>query len=190
MEENSKKEDEYNEKDTTSAIAAHISTLLLGVLGPLLIYASTDNEFAQDVSKRVIEGQIFLYLYITISIFAGLIFILPFLITMGLLSAFFIYPIIGVFRASKGDVWNYPLTPEFMSDTNDNQFYNVDKSQKNPYPQQNIKSKKHKNRKLDDFISPSKLKDKYVQGEITEEELERRLKSQNQYDDELELERN
>ena len=99
--------------NTGMAAIAHLLGLVLGVLGPLLIYATTDDPFVKENAANATNWQIMLIIYGIISLFL-LIFLIGFVLLPALVLVDIVFIIIATVRASDGEAWEYPLTPRLL----------------------------------------------------------------------------
>jgi uncharacterized Tic20 family protein len=101
--------------DTTLAALAHASTLVAAFFGPLLLFllADDDDELVRENAKNALNFQIVLFIAILIAailVFAFIgILLLPLLGVIDLILA-----IIGTVKASNGEIYAYPLTPDIV----------------------------------------------------------------------------
>lgn len=95
-------------KNKTTGSLAHILGLLVGVIGPLILYFVSEDEFAKHHAKESVKWQLVMTGGILLTIFAlpiAIGFFLTFLI-LGINTAL---PIIGAIKASEGEKWTYPI---------------------------------------------------------------------------------
>ena len=105
------------------ALFAHLSALLLGWVGPLIIYLVKKDEhpYIADQSREALNFNLSVLLYFIVGgfttfvltfILVGLLLI-PVLIAMGI--GWLVLVIIAAVRANGGDAYRYPLTIRFVS---------------------------------------------------------------------------
>jgi len=101
--------------DTTLAALAHASALVAAFFGPLLflLLADKDDELVQENAKNALNFQIVLFVATVIAVllvfaFVGIL-LLPLL---GVIDVIFV--IIGTVKASNGEIYAYPLTPDIV----------------------------------------------------------------------------
>jgi len=98
---------------TGLAAATHILALFTGLLGPILIYAVTDDPFVKENAAKATDWQIMLIIY---SFISGLLVLLIvgifFLLALLVLDLVFIA--IAAIKAVNGEAWSYPITPELL----------------------------------------------------------------------------
>ncbi len=106
----------------TFLVFLHLSQLgglilpLAGLILPLVMWLTNREEFPEVDAhgKMVMNWIISLIIYTIVGSLLTLLFIgIPLLIILALLAV--IYPIIGAVRASRGELWTYPLTIRFIS---------------------------------------------------------------------------
>lgn len=99
--------------DTTMAALTHVLALFTWVLGPLVVYISTEDDFVKENSRNALNWQIALTVYSIVS-FVLLIVIVGFLLlaVVGILN--FVFCVIAAVKASDGEVWKYPFAPDFV----------------------------------------------------------------------------
>ena len=83
------------------------------MLGPILIYAVTDDPFVKENAAKATDWQIMLIIY---SFISGLLVLLIvgifFLLALLVLDLVFIA--IAAIKAVNGEAWSYPITPELL----------------------------------------------------------------------------
>lgn len=103
------------------AMFLHLSLLaglivpFLGLVAPIVIWQLKKTELpGLDVHGKIVMNWIIsLILYGVISALLILVLVgIPLLIGLGIVSI--IFPIIGGIKANNGEVWNYPLSIEFL----------------------------------------------------------------------------
>ncbi len=108
---------------TQWALFAHLSALLLGWLGPLIIYLVKKDEhpFIADQAREALNFNLSVLLYFVIGgiatfvlslIIIGLLLI-PVLFAMGI--GFVVLVIMAAVKANAGETYRYPLTIRFLS---------------------------------------------------------------------------
>jgi len=101
--------------DTTLAALAHASALVAAFFGPLLflILADDDDELVRENATNALNFQIVLFIATVIAailVFAFIgILLLPIL---GMIDIVLV--IIGTVKASNGEIYAYPLTPDII----------------------------------------------------------------------------
>jgi len=103
------------------AVHLHLSQLLgyvvpvLGLVAPILIWQTKRTEFPElDRHGRVVLNWIVTSLigWVVVSALVWLLIGIPLLYVWGLCCVLF--PLFGAYRASQGQVWNYPLAIRFV----------------------------------------------------------------------------
>jgi uncharacterized Tic20 family protein len=99
--------------DTGIAALTHVLGFLTWVLGPLVIYLASDNEFAKENAANALNWQIMVAIYATIS-GVLVIVLIGFLMLplVGLLDL--IFCILAAVKATDGEAWEYPLAPKIV----------------------------------------------------------------------------
>lgn len=101
------------QSDTGLAAVAHLLALAIGILGPLLIYATTDDPFVKQNAANATNWQIMVIVYATISGFLVLVLVgILLLLILAIANVAFI--VLAAIKASDGEAWEYPLTPELV----------------------------------------------------------------------------
>lgn len=105
--------DENNTNNTTMAVLVHILGLMTSFIGPLVIYVSSTDEFTKQNAAKALNWQIMFIIYMIIS------FILSFVV-IGFIGLI-LFPlidtiacVIAAVRANEGEVWDYPITINFV----------------------------------------------------------------------------
>jgi len=101
--------------DTTLAALAHASALVAAFFGPLLflLLADDDDELVRENAKNALNFQIVLFIATLIA--AILVFVFIGILLLPLLGVIdLIFAIIGTVKASNGEIYAYPLTPDIV----------------------------------------------------------------------------
>ena len=107
---------------TGLAAVTHLSALFFGLLGPLLVYAVTDDPFVKQNAANATNWQIGFLLY---NFGLGFLIFALFFISTGLallavllfpvlLAANLVLSVVATVRATDGEAWEYPLTPNLL----------------------------------------------------------------------------
>ena len=101
--------------DKTMAILAHILTLVLGFIAPLIIYLvkKDSSAFATYHAKESLNFQLTLLIAFIISVILWLILI-GFFITWLLGIAALVLVIVATIRAGEGKLYKYPFSIKFI----------------------------------------------------------------------------
>lgn len=101
-------------KNTSFAALTHFSAMFAWVLGPLIIYIVSNDQFVKDNAATALDWQISFTLWIILSIILSFVLIgfIGFIL-FPLLDIIFI--IMAAVKASDGEVWDYPLTLKIVS---------------------------------------------------------------------------
>lgn len=101
--------------DTTLAALAHASSLFAPFLGPLLVLviADDDDTLVRENAKSSLNFEIVFFIATFISVLLAFVLI-GFLFLLILLPAGVIIRIIGTIRASEGEIYTYPFTPNLI----------------------------------------------------------------------------
>jgi uncharacterized Tic20 family protein len=142
-------------KDQTGSLV-HFLGLMVGFFGPVLFYFGSDDEFVRANAANATNWQISVTIYsIILTFLSGF--------TLGIISLFILnvyFSAVAAKKASKGKVWNYPLTISIFDSTN----YNTSST--------SIDEKEY-NDLNDSHID--RIKRLYYKDVIDEEEMERRI---------------
>lgn len=101
------------DSDTGMAVLAHVAALFLGVIGSGLIYAVADDPFVKRNAANATNWQIMLILYLILSVIL-VFFVIGIFLFLALLVADLVFIVIAAIKASNGEAWEYPLTPELL----------------------------------------------------------------------------
>ena len=98
------------------AMFAHLSGLLLGVIGPLIIYLVKKDEdpFVADQSREALNFHLALMIALFVSILAIFVIIGIFLLPVVIIGAW-VFQIIAAVQANKGVWYRYPITIRFIN---------------------------------------------------------------------------
>lgn len=97
--------------ERTWGMLAHLSALLLGFLGPLLVWLikGPESPFVSDQGKEALNFQISIAIYMAIS-FALCFVLIGFLLFPIVAVANFVLLIMGGVAANNGQAYRYPMT--------------------------------------------------------------------------------
>ena len=131
---------------TTTAVLSHMLGVLFGAIAPLLIYFVSEDEYTKHHAWESAKFQTVL------GFVAVTLLVLPTtsLLNLVTLSLGIVLPLIGGFKASGEEYWQYPLLSTTPS---------VQESQSVSRDEYRVE----------------KLKEQYLNGELTDEEFERAL---------------
>jgi uncharacterized Tic20 family protein len=100
--------------DTTLAALAHASSLFAPFLGPLLVLILADDDrLVEENAKSSLNFEIIFFTATLVSIVLSFVLI-GILFLLVLIPAGFVIRIIGTIRASEGEIYHYPLTPNLI----------------------------------------------------------------------------
>jgi uncharacterized Tic20 family protein len=99
--------------DTTMGALTHLLALVTWILGPLVVYIVTEDDFTKENSRNALNWQIAFTLYTIISAFLTILLIgILFLVVLGILNL--VFCVVAAVKASDGEAWEYPFTPELV----------------------------------------------------------------------------
>jgi uncharacterized Tic20 family protein len=99
--------------DTTMAALTHLLALVTWILGPLVVYIVTEDEFTKENSRNAINWQIAFTLYTVVSAILVLLLVgFLFLAVLGILNL--VFCVVAAVKASDGEEWKYPFTPDIV----------------------------------------------------------------------------
>jgi len=94
-------------------IFVHASAFFAPFLVPVLIFLLIEDQGIKNLSVQAVLFQLVMSVLITISaIFTVLLVGLPFLIGFSIM--YLIVPVIGIFKALKGEDYNYPIVGRWI----------------------------------------------------------------------------
>lgn len=106
---------DHTDGDTTLAALAHAASLFAPFLGPLLVLITADDDdtLVEENAKSSLNFEIVFFIATLISflltfVLVGILFLVV-LIPGGL-----VIRIIATLRASNGEIYHYPLTPDLI----------------------------------------------------------------------------
>jgi hypothetical protein len=101
-------------KDKTMAILAHALAIVIGFIGPLIIYLTVkDDAFTQDHAKESLNFQITVLIAIIVSSILTLVLVGFFLLwAVGIANT--ILCILAAVAAANGKEYRYPVTIRFI----------------------------------------------------------------------------
>lgn len=105
--------EENNTNNTTMAVLVHILGLMSSFIGPLVIYLISNDEFTKQNAAKALNWQIMFIIFMIISFILSFVFIgFIGLILFPLVDM--IVCVIAAVRANEGEVWDYPITINFV----------------------------------------------------------------------------
>lgn len=170
-------EDVSKNKNKDLASLTHITGLLISVIGPATIYATSDDDFVKENARRALNWQISMIIYSFIS-FLLIFFVIGVFLVMILPFFNITFSILAALKAKEGKVWNYPYNLDIVNNSTKSRSNQNDYSEYHDYDTSYNKNRNRKNNK----VSPTEnIKDKdrrlfeqYIEGEISKEEYEKR----------------
>jgi len=99
--------------DRINAVLAHVLGLVVGFIGPLIIYLVAQDKYSKDNAKMALNWQISLVIYLVISIVL-IYFIIGFFTFFVVIMLNLIFSIIGAVKAGDGEIWKYPMAIPFL----------------------------------------------------------------------------
>jgi uncharacterized Tic20 family protein len=101
------------EGNTTMGALTHLLALVTWILGPLVVYIVTEDDFVKENSRNALNWQIAFTLYTIVSAFLALLLIgFVFLAVLGILNL--VFCVVAAVKASDGETWEYPITPSLL----------------------------------------------------------------------------
>lgn len=100
-------------QNTGLAAATHIIALVASILGPLIIYMMADDEFVKDNAANALNWQLMFLLYMFVS-FILIFFVIGLVLLPILVLLDFIFCVVAAIKASNGEAWSYPITPDII----------------------------------------------------------------------------
>lgn len=159
----------------TLASLTHILGLLTWVFGPIIVYFMSDDEFVKQNAANAFSWQLFMSIYVSISFFLLFFFIgFIFLFIIPILNIAF--PIIASIRALEGDAWKYPATTDVIRGNRTNKVEDMSSNEDANQDAELEYGIDGSDEQDSQTITEDELFEKYLDGEITEDEYERRLK--------------
>lgn len=98
--------------EKTLNVLAHILGLISGFIGPLIIFLVAEGK-PKDHARVALNWQ-FSFLIYYIASFILMFVLIGFLFIPVLIVLYFVFPIVGSVKASKGEIWKYPLSIPFF----------------------------------------------------------------------------
>ena len=101
--------------DQSIGVIPHVLNIFTGFLGPLIMYFIVEDKdkFAKDNCKTALNWAFSSMIYYVISAILILVFIGIFLI-WALYIMTVVFSIMAAVKASKGEVWKYPMSIQFF----------------------------------------------------------------------------
>lgn len=101
--------------DKSTALLLHLLSLVVGFLGPLIIWLSKRDQspFIDHHGKTALNFQISLFVY-WIGTFLAIFLIVGLLIVPVLLVIQILFPILAAVAANRGEYYRYPLAIPFI----------------------------------------------------------------------------
>ncbi len=106
---------ELSSEERQWAMFAHLSAILLGFIGPLVIWLvkKDESEYISEHAKEALNFQISVFIYIIGCMFA-MIILIGFLLLPAVGIFALVVEIIAGIRASEGQMYRYPLCIRFI----------------------------------------------------------------------------
>jgi len=167
---------EYDDQKENTGLAAisHVLGLVFGLLGPIIIYAVAEDDFVKKNAAKAFTWQVFFLLYMMLSFF-----MLTFFIGILLLPIVYIlniaFCIIGAVKAGNGQVWKYPGTIDLLEKSEKQTTQRSQNQRSQNRRQDGARQKRNRETRVDENLTEEKLKQMYIDGEISEEEFDRKL---------------
>lgn len=160
-----------NDSNRVLAMSTHILGLMFWFIPPLIIRYVADDPFVERHADQAASWQIFFTVYMAISLLLSIFVIGVFgFLILGFLNM--IFCILGTVKAANGEEWSYPGSKALLGtksvQNNIQQDYNKGITQGS-----------------DVSYTDQELRDMYLNGEITQNELDR-LSSNHRTEDEYE----
>lgn len=99
--------------DTTFAALTHILALVAWAIGPLIVLVVTEDEFVEENARNALNWQIMFTIYMVVS-FVLLLVLVGFVLILVVPAVSVVFCIVAAVKASEGEAWKYPLTPEIV----------------------------------------------------------------------------
>lgn len=110
--------------DYSTGVLAHVLGILIGFIGPLIIYFIAKDSYSKENAKKALNWQLSVIIYITVVTFLAVIFaitlnmfiaiVASILLFVVIITLDLIFCIIAAVKANAGKIWNYPLTIPFL----------------------------------------------------------------------------
>lgn len=176
------------EPDTAMGALPHILGLLFGFLGPLIVYVFSDEDFVTENAANALTWQLFFLMYSILAFVSSFLFIgfllLPLLVVLNL-----VFPVIAAVKASNGEIWSYPFTTDVINNSKSRQTNRRQNNQKRNHQQEDQYGgveygsvQRDEEKTQEERIS--NLKNRYMQGEISEDRFNRLLDEELSEDEE------
>jgi len=99
--------------DNAMPVLAHILGLFTSWLGPLIILLATREERVKNHARTALNWQLSLIIYSIVSAILILVFVgIVFLVVLGIIDL--IFCIVAAVKASRGELWRYPMAIPFL----------------------------------------------------------------------------
>jgi uncharacterized Tic20 family protein len=99
--------------NTTMGALTHLLALVTWILGPLVVYIVTEDDFVKENSRNALNWQIAFTLYTIVSAILVLLLIgFVLLAVLGILNL--VFCVVAAVKASDGETWEYPITPSIL----------------------------------------------------------------------------
>lgn len=91
----------------------HPLGLFTWIVGPLVVYLVTDDEFIAENARQAFNWQVFVAVYLVVS--GALVLVLVgFLLLPLVVLANLVFCTVAAVKALRGETWQYPLTRELL----------------------------------------------------------------------------
>ncbi len=102
-----------SDSDKTLAVLAHLSPVLFGFLGPLVILLVSSSKTVKNHARNSLNWQLSLIIYYLIS-FVLMLIIVGIILLFILSMLNLVFCIIAAVKSSNKELWKYPLSIPFL----------------------------------------------------------------------------
>ncbi len=106
-----------HDRDTDAAALVHIVGTLFGFVGVTLMYLLTDDRFTKQNAANALNWHVPVSLAAIVVVLIGLGVneLAGVAMAVTLAGATILFALIAALRAYRGDAWEYPLAPRFVT---------------------------------------------------------------------------
>lgn len=99
--------------DRTLAALTHVLGLFSWIIGPLVVYLVTEDEYAKENAANATNWQILFTIYMLLSVPLVLVLV-GFVLLLLLPAVNLVFCVIAAVKANEGETWSYPFTPDIL----------------------------------------------------------------------------
>lgn len=97
------------DRATRNATIVHLVGMVTWLVGPLVAYLLTDDEFVRENARNAFNWQVFVAIYTIVSM-ALVVVLVGFLLLPIVALLHVVFCVVAAVKAHEGTAWRYPLS--------------------------------------------------------------------------------